>query len=421
MRGAIRAGRLGEAAYFAPPLPQDDGAVARQVNHGGRLYPAGPAVDNQLHPARQRRPDVVGIGQRHGITGQQQGGTHQRLLQSRQQSLWHRMVRNPDADRLAPGVLQPARHLPRCLQYECIGPWRVGTQQAVCPVVDPGVTGDLGQIAAYQREVMVLARVTNPLEAIGRIPRAELPAERIGGIRRVDHQASATNDFDRLPDQAGLGIYGMNVKALRHARILPIKRGLSRDIGICHMQAFLDFLPVIAFFAAYWLADMKTAILVIMVVISVQVLITWVVKRTVPRMLLTSALLVVVMGGGSLLLNNELIFKWKPTVLNWLFAGVFLGSRYIGDKPVVQRLLTAVAKDEFSLSSADWQRLNLMWVAFFVVSGAANILVAYRFSEGVWVNFKLFGLLGMTLVFVLLQAVWIGRRVPDAEKPVEDN
>ena len=179
------------------------------------------------------------------------------------------------------------------------------------------------------------------------------------------------------------------------------------------MRFVVDFLPLLAFATAYWLADMHTAILVIMAAISLQVLVTWIVKRTVSRMLLASAILVVVLGGISLLLNNDLIFKWKPTVLNWAFALVFLGSRYIGDRPIAQRILESVSKDEFQLTQADWRRLNLMWVAFFLVSGAANIFVAYEFPEAVWVKFKLFGLTGMTLAFALLQGLWLSKRAPD--------
>lgn len=178
------------------------------------------------------------------------------------------------------------------------------------------------------------------------------------------------------------------------------------------MQIFVDFLPVIAFVVAYWLTDIKTAIVVIMAAMAAQVAITYAVKRTVNKMLLASAGLVIVLGGISLLLNNDLVFKWKPTVFNWVLAIVFLGSRFIGDRPVVQRLMQSVAKDEIVLAARDWQRLNLMWVAFFVASGVANLVVAYRFSENIWVNFKLFGLLGMTLVFVFLQALWLSRRMP---------
>jgi intracellular septation protein len=176
------------------------------------------------------------------------------------------------------------------------------------------------------------------------------------------------------------------------------------------MQAFVDFLPVVAFVVAYWLADFKTAVAVIMVAMVLQVAVTWLVKRTVSRMTLASAALVVVLGGVSLLLKNDLIFKWKPTVLNWAFAAVFLGSQFIGTRPIVQRLLQSLSKEEINLPPRDWRTLNLMWVAFFLVSGAANIYVAYSFPENVWVNFKLFGLLGLTVVFVLLQAMWLSKR-----------
>lgn len=180
------------------------------------------------------------------------------------------------------------------------------------------------------------------------------------------------------------------------------------------MQALVDLLPLVAFAVAYWLTrNMQTAIAVIMAAITLQVVIVWLVKRTVSRMLLTSAALVVVLGGVSLLLDNDLVFKWKPTVLNWLFGAIFLGSRYIGDRTVAQRILDSVAQNEFKLTPADWQKLNLMWVAFFLVSGAANIVVAYQFPEGVWVNFKLFGLTGMTLAFALFQGLWLSRRATE--------
>jgi intracellular septation protein len=131
-------------------------------------------------------------------------------------------------------------------------------------------------------------------------------------------------------------------------------------------------------------------------------------------MTLISAALVIVFGGVSLLLNNDLIFKWKPTVLNWAFGLAFLASQFIGEKPLIQRLLQSLATEGIALSARDWRTLNQMWVGFFMVSGAANIYVAYNFPENIWVNFKLFGLMGMTLVFVLLQGLWLSRRAGDA-------
>jgi intracellular septation protein len=181
------------------------------------------------------------------------------------------------------------------------------------------------------------------------------------------------------------------------------------------MHALVDLLPVVAFVIAYWLSDFHTAVLVIMAAMVLQVAVTWLVTRTVNRITLASTVLVVVLGGVSLLLKNDLIFKWKPTILNWAFAAVFLGSQYVGAKPLVQRFMQSVSKEEIALADRDWRTLNVMWVVFFVVSGAANLYVAYNFPENIWVNFKLFGLLGLTVVFVLAQAAWLSRRDDQAK------
>ncbi len=187
------------------------------------------------------------------------------------------------------------------------------------------------------------------------------------------------------------------------------------------MQALLDFLPVIAFAVTYWVTkDFNTAILVIMAAVGIQVIVTFALTRNVPKMLLISAGLVIGLGGISLLLKNDLVFKWKPTVLNWAFALVFLGSQFIGAKPIIQRIMESVAKNEIQLIPAHWRTLNLMWALFFTISGAANIYVAYNFEEAVWVNFKLFGLLGFTLVFMVLQAFWISARVPKDQSLIND-
>jgi len=176
------------------------------------------------------------------------------------------------------------------------------------------------------------------------------------------------------------------------------------------MHPIFDFLPVVAFFIAYWLKDFQTAVLVIIVAITVQVIVTRLVTGTVGKMLLTSAGLVIGLGGVSLLLQNDLIFKWKPTVLNWLFGVAFLASQYVGKKTVIQRILQNSGKQEIILSPEHWRQLNLMWVIFFSLAGTANIIVAYNFSEAVWVNFKLFGLLGLTIAFIVFQAFWLNSR-----------
>ncbi|CAN5244085.1 septation protein A [soil metagenome] len=173
------------------------------------------------------------------------------------------------------------------------------------------------------------------------------------------------------------------------------------------MQLLFDFFPVAAFFIAFKLYDMFVATAVIIVAAGLQILIQWLWKRSINRMHVVSAVLILVFGGITLTLRNELFIQWKPTVLYWLFAAIFLASQYIGSKPIVQRLM----QDAIRVERSQWRKLNLMWVIFFVVLGVLNLYVVYTFDENTWVNFKLFGLLGLTLLFAMLQAVWLARKV----------
>lgn len=180
------------------------------------------------------------------------------------------------------------------------------------------------------------------------------------------------------------------------------------------MQALIDFLPVIAFVVAYWITGkMSVAIIVIMGAVTLQIAATWVLKRELNRMLIISAALVFVLGGISLALDDPLFFKWKPTGLYWIFAVVFLGSQFIGESPFVKRMMLAVSKDDIDLPKNIWNQLNLAWVGFFIFAGAANIYVAYNYEEAVWVNFKLFGLFGITFLFLVVQALWLSRYLPE--------
>jgi intracellular septation protein len=172
------------------------------------------------------------------------------------------------------------------------------------------------------------------------------------------------------------------------------------------MQLLFDFLPVIAFFVTYKLADIYVATAVLIVAVLIQTAVSWIRFRKVSPMLLTSAVLVLIFGGLTLLIHDSTFIKWKPTIVNGLFAAAFAGSHFVRGPTLVQRLLG----ESIQLDAASWRRLSMMWIGFFLLSGAANLYVAYNFPEAVWVDFKLFGLLGMTVVFVLLQGVWLARR-----------
>lgn len=172
------------------------------------------------------------------------------------------------------------------------------------------------------------------------------------------------------------------------------------------MQILIDFLPIIVFFATYKFAGMYAATGAIMVAMALQIGFQWLRDRTVNKMLLTSGLLVAVFGGITLLLRNPIFIQWKPTVVNWLFAAAFLGSRYIGTKTLTERMMGQAVE----LEPVMWRQLNLMWIGNFSFLGAANLYVVYNFDEATWVNFKLFGMLGLTLVMVLIQVLWIAAR-----------
>ena len=174
------------------------------------------------------------------------------------------------------------------------------------------------------------------------------------------------------------------------------------------MKLLVDFFPIVLFFAAYKMADIYVATLAAIVGAIIQVAYTWIRTRKVETMHLVSLVLILVFGGATWFLRDPTFIKWKPTVLNWLFGLVFLGSQFIGDKPVIQRMLSA----QIELPAFVWWRLNLAWVIFFLTIGGVNLYVAYHYEESVWVNFKLFGMLGLTIVFVLLQSLYLSRHMP---------
>ncbi len=162
------------------------------------------------------------------------------------------------------------------------------------------------------------------------------------------------------------------------------------------------------------------ATLAAIVVTLVQVGLAMIILRKVEKMPIITLALLLVFGGATLALKDPVFIQWKPTAINWLFALVFLGSHLIGDKPLVQRMMgQALEINEPRV----WQQLNLAWVGFFVVAGLANVIVApeidplgFEFSEDTWVDFKLFGLMGMTIAFVVGQAFFLARYLPNTDE-----
>lgn len=173
------------------------------------------------------------------------------------------------------------------------------------------------------------------------------------------------------------------------------------------MKFLFDFFPILLFFIAYQMYGIYTATAVAIVASFLQVGMFWWKHRRFETMHLVTLAIIGVFGGATLLLQDEMFIKWKPTVLNWLFGLAFLGSQYIGEKSFAQRMLG----NNIALPVSVWQRLNLSWVVFFIAMGFVNLYVVYNFDTDTWVNFKLFGMMGLTLAFVVMQAVYLSRYI----------
>jgi intracellular septation protein len=183
------------------------------------------------------------------------------------------------------------------------------------------------------------------------------------------------------------------------------------------MQVLFDVFPVIVFFVVYRLYGIYVATVAIIATMALQIAYQWFRHGKVNKMFLISGIAVAILGGITLILRNPLFIQWKATIVNWLFAAAFLGSQFIGDKTLVERVMGHAVQ----LEAPFWRQLNLMWVVAFAALGAANLYVVYHYSEQVWVNFKLFGMTGLLLLVAILQAVWIAvRTAPDDTRPEAD-
>lgn len=148
---------------------------------------------------------------------------------------------------------------------------------------------------------------------------------------------------------------------------------------------------------------MATAILIPATLL--QILYTWIKEHKIEKMQLVTLVLVLVMGGATVIFQDKTFIQWKPTVVNWLFGAAFLGSQFIGTKTIIERIMSA----NIDLPQNAWKTLNLAWVFFFLSMGALNLIIAYNFSEETWVNFKLFGMLGLTVIFIIIQGLYMSK------------
>jgi len=172
-------------------------------------------------------------------------------------------------------------------------------------------------------------------------------------------------------------------------------------------KILFDFFPILLFFIAYKLYDFYVATIVAIVATIFQTGLHWFRHRSLEKTHLITLVIIVVLGGATILMENELIFKWKPTVLNWIFALVFLGSHWIGNKTIIERMMGT----NITLPPFVWTKLNFSWSMFFIFLGTINLYVVYNYDTDTWVNFKLYGFISLTLLFSLAQAPYLAKHM----------
>jgi intracellular septation protein len=181
------------------------------------------------------------------------------------------------------------------------------------------------------------------------------------------------------------------------------------------MKLLLDFFPIVLFFVAFKVAGIYVATGVAIAATIAQI--AWLRYSTgkVEPMQWIGLAVIVLFGGATIIAQNDTFIKWKPTVLYWLMAGSLAAGQLFFRK----NLLKSLMGSQLVLPDSAWRVTNWSWIAFFSVMGVVNLWVAYHFDTNTWVNFKLFGGLGLMVLFVLAQAVYLGRHVKaeDARKP----
>lgn len=177
------------------------------------------------------------------------------------------------------------------------------------------------------------------------------------------------------------------------------------------MKFLTDFFPILLFYLVYQLYDIYAATATAIVASFIQVLVGWLRNHKIEKMHLVTFGIILVFGGLTLFLKNEMFIKWKPTVLYWLFGLAFIISHFIGEKNLVERMLSQA----ITVPLLIWQRVNFSWALFFLLLGGLNLFVVYHFNTDTWVNFKLFGTTGLMFLFIFAQVLYLSQHQPDDE------
>ncbi len=178
------------------------------------------------------------------------------------------------------------------------------------------------------------------------------------------------------------------------------------------MKLLFDFLPVILFFVAFKIFGIYLATSVAIAASLLQAVYLKLTGKKIDVMMWVSLAIIIVAGGATLLLHDERFIKWKPTLLYWAMGAALVIAQFILKK----NALATIFKDQFDLPRIVWNKLTLAWITFFSAMGILNLFIAFNFPTDTWVNFKVFGGLGLMMIFVVIQALWLAKYLPEDGK-----
>ena len=178
------------------------------------------------------------------------------------------------------------------------------------------------------------------------------------------------------------------------------------------MKQLFEFFPLIVFFVVYYKSDKDLYLSITAVIIAtlISLVALYIKERKISTMMLVSTIILIVFGGLSIFLKNDIFFKMKPTIINALFAIILIGSTFF-NKPVLKMLLNSSMK----LTDQGWSLMNKLWSGFFIFLALLNEIVWRTQTTDVWVNFKVFGIMGITIVFTIIQIPLLKRHFIDLD------
>jgi len=185
------------------------------------------------------------------------------------------------------------------------------------------------------------------------------------------------------------------------------------------MKFLFDFFPIVAFFIAFYLPEDRTqgiyvATYTIIIATFLQICLYWLFYKKFEKMHIITFVIVLIFGSLTIYFQDERFIKWKPTIVNWCFSLAFIGSHFIGDKTLFQRMIN-MSGNKLDLPSAVWNRINISWGYFFIFLGFVNLYVAYTFDTEFWVNFKAWGMTSLNFIFLIGIVIYMYRYIKEEE------